>query len=221
MSVDYRPRFLARPALFAGAFFGLLLFCVPAAYAGEDLNAPVINSAQELERASATSGMTDTISIDFTTLPDGTPIPQNVNGEYGVPGTTKVIFASNEFDSLGVEFAPPLPEIIVRGGGTLVSSNPTFFGDIRMTFLVPVTSVTVDIIGSGLNIAARLQAFNAQGVLIGTATHTYTGVTGVPSPFTFTAPPGETIASVLYNGGLNSAAAASIDELAFTVQGTS
>jgi hypothetical protein len=88
-----------------------------------------------------------------------------------------------------------------------------------MKFLVPVTSLTVDIIGSGLNIAARLQAFNSQGILIGTATHTYTGNTGVPSPFTFTAPPGEAIASVLYNGGLNSAAAASIDTLIFTPQG--
>jgi hypothetical protein len=199
---------LARWTFSTGVVLGLLSVCVP-----------MMVVAQVPEGASPKSGMTDPISIDFTTFPDGTPIHQNLNGEYGVPGTTKGILASNEFESLGVVFVPPLPGIIVGVGGWLVSSHPTFFGDIRMKFLVPVTSVTVDIIGSGLNIAARLQAFNSQGVPIGTATHTYTGNTGVPSPFTFTAPPGEAIASVLYNGGLNSAAAASIDTLIFTPQG--
>jgi len=40
-------------------------------------------------------------------VPDGTPIPQNLDGEYGTPGTTLVNRLTNEFESLGVVFVNP------------------------------------------------------------------------------------------------------------------
>jgi len=231
MSVNYHCRFLARSALFAGTFLGLLSLCVPAAYAGEDLNAPVMDSAHELGGAPSKPGISDTISIDFTTFPDGTPIPQNLDGEYGTPGTTLVNRLTNEFESLGVVFVSPpgLVTILVGPpscefcgippvGGLLVGGDSA--GNLRMNFLVPVSSVTIDIIGAGLDIAASLKAFNTQGALLGTVTHTYTGNTGVLSPFTFTAPPREAIASIVYNGTLNSSASASIGRLTFVTEGT-
>ena len=84
-----------------------------------------------------------------------------------------------------------------------------------MKFVVPTTFVTIEIIGSGSNISAKLEAFNVSGNSLGTVFDTYTGPTGQLSPFTFFALPGEAIANVRYNGGLNPSAAASIGTLVF------
>src|SRR5206468_5304518 len=99
-------------------------------------------------------GTANTIIIDFTTFPDGTPIPNETP-------------VSNQFEPLGVVF-PPLfpnsPRVLTALGGILISGGPTgFFDDISMKFFVPVTSITIEIIGSGLNISASLEAFNPDG----------------------------------------------------------
>jgi hypothetical protein len=123
--------------------------------------------------------------ITFTSFPNGDPIPD---------GTV----VSNQFEPLGVRFQPLFPDsprVLSALGGVLISGGPTgFFGDIGIEFLTPISSVTVDIIGSGFDIAARLEAFNGRGLTLGAATHTYTGVTGLPSSFSFFAPDGDSIA---------------------------
>jgi len=173
----------------------------------------------------------DAISMDFITFPDGTLIPENLNGEYGTPGTTLLSRINNQFESLGVVFdsSSDLVEIsegppscgfcgIPPVGGLLLGGDSA--GDLHIKFLVQVRSITVEIIGSGLNISASLRAFDSHGTPIGTATHTYTGNTGILSPFTLVAPPGENIASVVYNGTLNRSAFASIGGLTFTTEAT-
>jgi hypothetical protein len=148
-----------------------------------------------------------TVTIDWTTFPDGSPIPDET-------------VISDQFKSLGVVFlSPPGPPAVLSAlGGILASGGPTgFFGDIDMSFVdvgygLP-TSLTVEIIGSGLNISARLEAFDSDGNSLGSMTHTYSGSTGILSPFTFDAPAGKRIASAIYNGGLNPNAAASIGTL--------
>ena len=102
--------------------------------------------------------------------------------------------------------------------GILVSGGPTgFFGNIEMDFVGPSLPnfVTMEIIGSGLSIGASIKAFNPDGVLLGAATEFYYGSTGRDFPVTFFAPGGETIARVIYNGGINPTTAASIDNLSF------
>jgi hypothetical protein len=42
-----------------------------------------------------------------------------------------------------------------------------------MNFVVPVTSVTVSIIGGGLNISASLEVFDEDGGFLGTVQHIY------------------------------------------------
>ena len=149
-------------------------------------------------------GMAGSVAIDFATFPDGSPVPD------GTP-------VSNEFAQLDVVFRqlfPQSPRVLTALGGILISGGPTsFFNDIEMEFPTPVPYVTVEIIGSGLNISARLEGFRADGASLGTATHTYTGNTGQLSAFTLLAPPGEMIASARYNGGLNPSASASIGTL--------
>ena len=146
-------------------------------------------------------------TIDFTTFPSGTPIADE-----------SVI--SDQFESVGVTFFsdfPNSPRVKTELGGILISGGPTgFFDELGMNFVVPVTSVTVSIIGSGLNISANLQVFDKDGGLLGAVQHTYTGPTGIESPFSFIAPSGKTIGSGIYNGGLNPSAAASIGALSFT-----
>ena len=162
--------------------------------------------------------------IDFTTFPDGTPISS---------GQTHIFY---QFRPWGVIFPDlntgwvydsvyPSPQVLynpeshsIDKFGILVSGGPTgFFGDIEMDFVGAVlpTFVTTEIIGSGLYIGASLLAFSPNGVLLGGAADFYNGSTGLPYPITFFAPDGETIARVIYNGGLNPAAAASIDSLIF------
>jgi hypothetical protein len=106
-------------------------------------------------------------------------------------------------------------------GGILTSGGPTgFFNDTKIEFVdCSPRYVIVEIIGSGLNIGARLEAFDEDGTSLGTVTNTYTGSTGQPSPFAFLAPRGKTIASVIYNGGLNPNAAASIGTLIYNCRG--
>ena len=150
------------------------------------------------------------VTIDWTTFPDGSPIPNETQ-------------ITNQFQSLGIVFLSPPgpPEVLSALGGILISGGQTsFFGDTHMSFIdvgygLP-TSLTIEIIGSGLNIAARLEAFDIDGKSLGTVTHTYSGNTGQLSPFTFFAPAGKTIASAIYNGGLNPNAAASIGTLIFS-----
>ncbi len=169
----------------------------------------------------ASAGDTVLVTIDFTTFPDGTPIIGDINH------ATHIF---DQFEPFGVIFPNlypgwfyPAPVALynpesdnIDKFGILVSGGPTgFFGDTEMDFVgssLP-TFVTVEIIGSGLNIGASLTAFNSDGVLLDTATHFYYGNTGQHSAFTLTAPDGKTIASAVYNGGLNPAAAASIDNL--------
>jgi len=148
-----------------------------------------------------------TVTIDWTTYPDGSPIPND----------TEII---NQFQSLGLVFLSPPgpPRVLDAFGGILISGGPTgFFGETHMSFVdvgsgLP-NSITVEIIGSGLNISASLEAFDLDGDSLGIVTHTYTGPTGQLSPFTFSAPAGKRIARAIYNGGLNSGAAASIGTL--------
>jgi hypothetical protein len=156
-------------------------------------------------------GQANAVTIDFTTFPDGSPIPNET-------------IISNQFESLGVRFQPLFPNSprVLTGPegialtGILISGGPTgFFDDIGMEFIVPTTVVTTEIIGSGVGIQAKLEAFNVGGTSLGSVFHTYSGVTGELSPFTFLAPQGETIARVVFNGGLNPNAAASIGTLTF------
>ena len=148
-----------------------------------------------------------TVTIDWTTYPDGSPIPNETD-------------ITNQFQSLGLVFlSPPGPPRVLNSlGGILISGGPTgFFGEIHMSFLdvgsgLP-TSLTVEIIGSGLNISASLEAFDNNGNSLGIVTHTYTGNSGQLSPFTFSTPAGKRIASAIYKGGLNPNAAASIGTL--------
>jgi hypothetical protein len=170
-------------------------------------------------------------TIDFTTFPDNTPIPLNTNGVYGPPGSTIENYVTDEFESWGVVFVSPLPKLIGGPpscsfcgvppvGGILISSDPTFSGDIEAVFLTsPLPDyVTIEIIGSGLNISAELEAFTTDGNSLGTIYHTYSGNTGTLSPFTFSAPIGENIKRIRYNGGLNPSAAASIGTMVFGVR---
>ena len=170
------------------------------------------------------------VSIDFRTFPDGTLIPQNIDGEYGAPGTTLRSPVNTQFESLGVVFDSPSDHVgIIEGppscgfcrippvGGLLYGGDAA--GDVHFSFLVKVRSVMVEIIGSGLNISASLRAFNSSGSEIATRTHTYTGSTGILSPFTVEAPPGETIAKVIFNGALNGAAVANMGRLTYETVG--
>ena len=181
---------------------------------------PTLQSAIEM----ALAGDTVSVTIDFTTFPDGSPILGDVNHETHI---------FDQFESFGVifpnlypEYPYPAPRVLYYPGsglitmnGILISGGPTgLFGDIEMDFVgsrLP-DSITVEIIGSGLNIGARIMAFNASGVLLNTVTHYYYGSTGQKSAFTLSAPQGETIAKAVFNGGLNPAAAASIDNLMFS-----
>ena len=147
-----------------------------------------------------------TTTITFTTFPDGSPIPNET-------------VVTNQFESLGVTFEalyPDSPRVLTALGGILISGGPTgFFGDVGIIFHPLVSSITIDIIGSGLDITAELEAFNQQGESLGVITHTYGGPPGQPSSFSFTAPVGQRIGRVVYNGGLNPSAAASIATLSF------
>jgi len=147
------------------------------------------------------------VTIDWTTYPDGSPIPSDTA-------------ITDQFQTWGLVFIypPGPPRVLDALGGILISGGPTgFFGDIHMSFVdvgsgLP-TSLTVEIIGSGYNISASLEAYDSNGSLLGVVTHTYTGSTGQLSQFTFSAPTGKKIASAVYNGGLNPNAAASIGTL--------
>jgi len=147
--------------------------------------------------------------IRFDSFPNGDPIPNE----------TRI---RNQFESLGVTFEPLFPNgprVLTALGGILISGGPTgFFDDLGIDFSVPVSVVTVDIIGSGLDIAARLKAFDRHGRPLGATTHVYTGPTGLPSSFSLFAPAGKTVSRLLFNGGLNPSAAASIDTLDFAVR---
>ena len=150
---------------------------------------------------------TGTTVLDWTTFPDGSPIPNETE-------------ITDQFAAWGVTFQSPPgpPRVLTALGGILISGGPTsFFGDISMSFLdtgrgLP-TSITVEIIGSGLNIGARLEGFATDGSSLGVVTHTYSGNAGQLSAFTLEAPTGTKIASALFNGALNPSAAASIGTL--------
>jgi hypothetical protein len=101
--------------------------------------------------------------------------------------------------------------------GAVFSGGPSgFFDDLALRFINPVPFVTIGIIGAGLNIAARVVGFGPDGALLGATSHLYTGSTGQLSTFTFEAPAGARIARIVYNGGLNQSAAASIGLLEFS-----
>lgn len=148
------------------------------------------------------------ITIDFVSFPDGTPIPNET-------------VINNQFQLLGIVFEPLYPyspRVLTNLGGILISGGPTgFYDDIRMDFPDCYPDyVTVNIIGSGLNITASLEAFDLDNSSLGTLTYTYTGNTGQSAPLTFYAPKKTRISSVLYNGGLNpSGSAASIAALSY------
>jgi murein DD-endopeptidase MepM/ murein hydrolase activator NlpD len=151
-------------------------------------------------------GRANAITIDFTTFPNGTPIPDETP-LYDQFLSQSVIIPKQ---------LPSTPRVKTGLGGVLISGGPTgFFGDTKIKFVGPSlpTAVTVGIIGSGLNISAELEAFSRYGVSLGTVTNTYSGTTGQLSPFTLVAPAGESIRSIRYNGGLNPSAAASIGTL--------
>jgi hypothetical protein len=159
-------------------------------------------------------------AITFDTFPDGTPIFTN-SSPYN-----SYLKLSDQFQSLGVIFEnlyPGIyggPSVIATQtlGNILISGGPTgFFGDIRMDFVGPLVTnfVTIDIVGSGLSIGASLTAFGHDGEVLDSITHYYYGTTGIPSAMTIITPPGREIESILFNGGLNPSAAASIATLEF------
>ena len=158
--------------------------------------------------------------ITFDTFPDGSPIFTDP-----IPNNS-YLKLSDQFQSLGVIFENLYPGIyggpsVVATetmGNILISGGPTgFFGDIRVDFVgcLVTNFVTIDIIGSGLNIGASLTAFGSSGEALESITHNYYGSTGIPSAMTIITPPGREIESILYNGGLNPSAAASIATLEF------
>jgi hypothetical protein len=163
--------------------------------------------AAEYNEFNMTSTQGITTVIDWTTFPDGSPIPNDI----------EII---DQFQPWGIVFIHPpgSPRVLDSLSGILISGGLTgFFGDIHMAFVdtglgLP-KAITIEIIGSGLDISASLEAFDSNDNSLGNLIHTYTGPTGQLSPFTFSAPAGNRIASAIYNGGLNPSAAASIGTL--------
>ena len=169
----------------------------------------------------ASPGDTVLVTIGFTTFPDGTPIYGNINHETHIFDQFRpfgVIFPNLYPGYLApiVKYNPAAASNDITRFGLLISGGPTgFFGDTELAFVAPPLPnfITIEIIGSGLNIGASLTAFNAAGALLNSVSHFYYGSTGIKSAFTLIAPEGETIATAIYNGGLNPNAAASIDNL--------
>src|SRR5262245_44029642 len=82
----------------------------------------------------STREIANAVTIDFTTFPDGAPIPTE----------TQIL---DQFEPLGVTFQPLYPDsprVVTDVIHELISGGPTgFFGDIGMNFVVPTPYVTI------------------------------------------------------------------------------